>query len=138
MNWKLKYMTTPWVDQGRETGKGLDCWGLVVAVYKERLGKDLNPYPTMSLAQRPQEAARVLTEQANEADTGVNEWTPVDTPKDYDLVLMSKGKYFLHVGIYLEQDGGVIMHSYQGGNTVIQPLADCNESWAKLKFYRHD
>lgn len=138
MDWKDKYMVTPWVDQGREVGKGLDCWGLVVAIYLEKMGVELNPYPTMSLASHPRAVAKLIRDEGGRSAKGENGWTKTDTPKDFDLVLLFRGTRSVHVGVYLEQDGGIIMHSYQGGNTVLQRVSNCSDEWAALKYYRHD
>ena len=62
MNAFDRYVGIPYADKGRETGNGdaLDCWGLLVKVYREQLGIELPSYSDRYVTAADREALNVL------------------------------------------------------------------------------
>jgi cell wall-associated NlpC family hydrolase len=103
---------------------GCDCWGLVVLVYRELLGKELPLYSDyrINVADREEIAALLAG-----APSG---WTEVDGRhiRLFDLALMLTLGQEAHVG--LVAGSGLVLHSS------VQLGRSCAERTASLRFGR--
>lgn len=102
----------------------LDCWGLVVDVYKEMLGITLNEYTDLS--QQDMSKALMYERQAGR-------FREVDEPRDYDVIAFFIGGRLFHVGIWLK---GKILHTSQKKNCRYETL-DYRVSLSKMRIYRY-
>lgn len=80
--WASLWVGTPYAEIGFDRG-GCHCWGLVVAVYAERLGIDLPRHA--ELTGRDLRAAARAFALGRCADP----WRPVEVPDDLDVVMMT-------------------------------------------------
>ena len=100
--WAGKYIG---VEFDRDRDKGQDCWGLVRAVYRDRLGvelpeySDVSPYSLIQIARALKRVSRELYSEV-----------PLDAVKPFDIVVMwgrfedKKGQLHrapLHVGVMI-------------------------------------
>lgn len=102
----------------------LDCWGLVVDVYREMLGIILNEYTDLS--QQDMSKALMYERQAGR-------FIEVDEPRDYDVIAFFIGGRLFHVGIWLK---GKILHTSQKKNCRYETL-DYRVSLSKMRIYRY-
>lgn len=102
----------------------LDCWGLVVDVYREMLGITLNEYTDLSQADMSK--ALMYERQAGR-------FIEVDESRDYDVIAFFIGGRLFHVGIWLK---GKILHTSQKKNCRYETL-DSRVSLSKMRIYRY-
>lgn len=125
-----RYVGIPYVDKGR--GDALDCWGLLVKVYREQLGIELPSYSDRYVTAADREALDALI--AGE----LGPWLPVVTGQErtFDAVLMREGRFARHIGVVTEP--GRLLHvSSDGICSAIERYRDGALKNRVLGFYRH-
>lgn len=122
----LRYIGKPYSD----TGDGPDefnCWGLLRYIQKNEFGRDL-PVITIGDAE---ETRRIHNESLCNAD-----YVVVSEPIHGDCVLL-RGGDCPHVGVYLEIDGGGVLHSLGGVGVVWTPMQRLNSlGYSRRVYYR--
>ena len=125
MHWAFDYIGLPWIRGDH------DCWGFVRRVQLERFGRsvpafDMDAYNSLACAR----AVAANPERIN--------WQSVTTPKEGDCVLLAHAKHPSHVGVWVEVDGGGVLHCLQSSGVVFQSVKSLKASgWGHLEFYRH-
>lgn len=114
--WVNDYVGVPFVENGR-TRDGWDCWGLVLAVYRDRLGLELPDYrwsppygPLEKLA-----AFGVAVDRVKFLDLAA----PIDGPEAWAIGLVRANNRPHHVGVSI---GGGVLHAQRYGGTVYVPV----------------
>lgn len=110
-----------------------NCWSVVRQIRRDLFGCDGIPPVNADLIKHPERRQEAF--RSGYAEAG---WHPVDTPKDGDLVVMTKPHDF-HVGIYLVCGGrGLVWHSDLGHDLVSETILEVTHlrRW-KLSFYRY-
>ena len=65
-------------------------------------------------------------------------WEQIDRPEDGCAVLMSRNRYPVHIGMWLDIDGGKVLHCAQGMGVVFQNRqALAFDGWTGLTFWRY-
>lgn len=129
-HWAETYLGRPWVS-GAAGPDAYDCYGLVRAVYAGRFGVAL---PVLEVdAARPLAAARAMRDFE-----GYGAWVSVDgRPAEGDVIQMGHARHPHHVGIWIDADGGRVLHSVEGTGVLAQPLASLRlHGWNILTIYR--
>jgi len=123
-HWAINYIGEPWI-----AGEH-DCYAFARRVWREQFGMEVPLVDfdaTSALA-----CQRALAKQPERAN-----WQPVETPREGDAVLISKGKRPSHVGVWISANGGAVLHCAQGVGVICQGLASLNTSgWHVLGYYR--
>ena len=129
MHWAEHYIGRPWVS-GESGPAAFDCWGLVRAVYADHYGLFL---PAVDVdAASPLAVRRALSGGAER-----DRWYLVHLPADGDVVLMGHAQHPHHVGLWLDCDGGGILHSVRGAGVVFSARpALAASGWNIHGFYR--
>lgn len=137
--WAARFIGLPFTDGGRDAFSGVDCWGLVRLVMKERAGIDLSGYSTISEAD-----FAAVSHAIDEAKSG-NEWTHVPTgeQKALDVVEMSlparNGNRVsflpLHVGLLVTNSW--MLHTELATGSRLSPITDKQIAKRILGFWRH-
>ena len=109
MNWWAQYVGIPFGDGPGE----LHCWGLVRAVYLDRLGVDLPAYGEIS-AHDLLRAARAM---AAGKDDG---WREVTDIQALDVCLMGSVRLVVHVGVMI--DSRRLLHVQEASAAVVVPV----------------
>lgn len=131
MHWSIQYVGKAWLAGGRGPD-AFDCWGLIWEVYRTRYGIELPQYPNMDPAHH------LAVGKAIDAGTRAQEWEQVATPFEGCVVAMSQRRIFHHVGLFLNADGGLILHAHDRGNVVAQKRASLTRSgWHKVAYFKH-
>lgn len=131
MHWISQYVGKKWVSgaRGPET---FDCWGLVFWVYKKHFGISLPEYPGVD----PTDTSKVSHLLRNAAGSG--QWARLEKPVDGCAVAMSRNREFHHVGVFVEVDGGLIVHAADGLNVVAQSVfAVKRAGFIRIEFFKH-
>lgn len=124
-----KYIGRPWA-AGAQGGESFDCWGFVRYVLKHEYG-----YNVPQVNVNPECLRDVL--HAFRADLAFQAFIEVTTPKDGDVVLMRQAKNPVHAGLWLEIDGGGVLHCVRNSGVVFQNIRSLNASgWFLDSFYR--
>lgn len=101
----------------------LDCWGLIVDVYREIL--DINLHDYTDLTQRDMNKGLMY-----ERDSG--RFAEVKEPQDYDIVAFFINGRLYHVGLWI---GGRILHTSQQRNCRYELLD--RVSLSQKRYYRY-
>jgi cell wall-associated NlpC family hydrolase len=122
-HWAMEYIGLPWSSE-------FDCWGFFRHVQRERFGRNL-PAIRLEDYRLPAKSKMISThpERAN--------WKEIETPEEGDGALMLTGNRDAHVGIYVDIDGGRILHSDQPLGGMLTPVDRLREDYTHIKFYRY-
>ena len=104
----------PFVSQGRSTTSGMDCWGLVMEVYRH-YGVKLPDFSVDAFA----------FDKINEltgTEIATRAWEEIHEPETPSVVLMRiHPKYITHAGVYI--GGGKIIHTRKTVGAIITPTS---------------
>lgn len=65
-------------------------------------------------------------------------WAKTDSPSNGDAVLMAHCKYPSHVGLWLDVDGGGVLHCIRGEGVVFSTLSSLKVSgWGRVEFFSY-
>lgn len=104
-HWAERYIGRPWAS-GANGPDSFDCWGLVREVERDHFGRELPDAPDR----------QALIDTAREV-LGAQAWVRTIAPIEGDGVIMRMGPQ-VHVGVYLEADGGGVLHAVEGVGVV--------------------
>jgi cell wall-associated NlpC family hydrolase len=111
--WTDAYIGIPFKREGHDRN-GLDCWRLIVLIYKERLGIELPSYKD-AYSERSRESlcevARLMREERTK-------WQKVFDPRPFDIVHLRVGDLAHHVGIVIDRSR--MLHIMEGINSMIE------------------
>ena len=125
------YVGIPYLRNGRDDLTGLDCWGLVRAVYARELAISLPAYGDADAGSLLSAARKVAGVASG------HPWLPVDAPQDMDVVLMRHSMHSRfpgHVGLWWR---GRVLHSIGGTNSALVRADHHSVAWRILGFRRH-
>ena len=105
----------PWI-AGARGPDAYDCWGLFLAVQRQHFGRELPEIPVDALDLRA-----VL--DAFTAHPERQRWQPVSAAEEGDAVLMRQARDPVHIGVWLDIDGGGVLHAVRHAGVVFQTLA---------------
>ena len=132
-HWANRYLGKPW-EKAAEGPHAYDCYGLVRAIYRDFLQIDL---PLFDIAAMSPVAIR----RDMHTEAGSGRWQPLDFDteplRDFDVLLMSYAKRAHHVGIWVEVDGGRVLHALEGAGVVAPSWHSLPMSgWRVIEAYR--
>lgn len=107
-----------------------DCWGVVCFGFKQKFDLDLDRHLEIPTA-NPKSFHRVV---AKEIKTG--NWQQVQQPEDGCLVLMSAARLWHHVGMWLDINGGRVLHSRDGIGVSLDNRHELN-NFNKVEFWKY-
>ena len=119
----------PWL-VGAAGPDAFDCWGLFVTVQHQCFGREIpqNPVDATNL--------RAVLEAFN-GHPERQRWQPVIAVEEGDAVLMRQSRYPVHIGVWLDIDGGGVLHAVRHAGVVFQTLAALDaHGWRIEGYYR--
>ena len=129
-HWATTYLGKPW----RVASSGpdaFDCWGLVVDIQRRLDGRELELIHT-----NPDNLRHLIRTIRDHPIR--QQWQPVATPREGDIALMRQSRHPVHVGVWLEVDGGGILHCAQACGVVFQNLHSLRLcGWHIESFYQY-
>lgn len=123
-HWASDYIGDPYDAQTH------DCWAFCRRVWAEQFNLAV---PVVSVSAHSLRAITRAFSRHAERDL----WTPVDTPQEGDAVLLAHSRYPSHIGIWVDADGGGVLHCQHPMGVVFSRRdALARAGWARLQFYR--
>ena len=136
----LRYVGIPYKSGGDSETEGFDCWTFVKHFLKNEFDILLDYSPTREQIESYKDAARWISsgvEKELKQKCSVEECELSDLQHG-GIVLMGKGSYVTHIGVYI--GGGYVIHcqdSKTGGQVVIWPLRVVKKNYINLQGYNH-
>lgn len=128
-HWSVQYIGLPWAAYGQGPDE-FDCWAFVRHVQRIHFGRDL-PIIDVDANDRAAVCLAFATNQERQR------WMRVDTPQEGDCVLVYKGAVADHVGMWLELDGGKVLHAVPRMGVVSTSVRALQRlGWNPIEFYR--
>lgn len=119
----------PW-KLGAQGPEAFDCWSLLRHVEAQAFGRDL-PLVALPENTRPDRVAAALAGHPKRSL-----WRQVPRPSHGGGVEMTSVRTPLHVGVWLELDGGLVLHCAAGvGVSLDSMLALRAMGWNGIKYY---
>lgn len=130
MHWANHYLGLPWVSGGTGPDE-FDCWGFVRHIMREHFNHEV---PVIDVDATNLRSVLTAFRQHPELERyEVHQ----DNPQLGDVVLMRHTKHPTHCGIWIDADGGGVLHCSRGSGVVFQSLQSLkNTGWSGVVFYR--
>ena len=126
--WTDDYIGIPYCVNGRDRD-GIDCYGLIVLVYREQLSVTLPDQTDVVCGSSALDIRRARRAIA----VGRDVWQRVDDCRPFDVVLLRSGAHIAHVGIVVNRRQ--MLHSIGGVATTIEDFT--GPLWAhRVEEYR--
>ena len=129
-SWTARYVGIPYLESGRDRN-GLDCWGLVVLIWREQYGFDLPAYDGPHWAKgadRAAIAAAIEAEQARYVEV------PAGQEREGDGILLRMMGLPLHIGLVVTP--GWMIHTHETAAVCIENYRGAAWSRRVLGFRR--
>ena len=108
-----------------------DCWGLAQIIQRELFGRDMPTIDTPPDDNSPKTMIKFIREHHAR-----KQWAKAEGPAHGRLVEMSRSNLPFHIGVYLDIDGGGILHSAQGIGVGFDPLIImASQGWRGLTYH---
>lgn len=121
----ISYLGNPWLE-GATGPHEFDCWGLLRYIMRHHYGKIVEQIPLGN-------PAAILDVVQGKLTYG--EWVQLDEPKDGCGALLRGGSE-PHVGVWLQNDGGGVLHSIKGSGVVYSNKRDLKVlMFPRVKYY---
>lgn len=128
-HWAAKYVGIPY-EAGARGPVNYDCWGIIQLIYQQEKGIVLPELAGLS--------AEKLAEIHNAIVVESQSWIDVAVPTEGCVVCMSTGSIMHHVGVFIESNGGRVLHSKPGHNVIVEtPRSLKLRGLRILKYYQH-
>jgi cell wall-associated NlpC family hydrolase len=130
-NWVNDYIGIPFVDHGRSIA-GWDCWGLVRHVLHEHYGKMLpNFCGAYEQAENGREIAALI-----DCSRPLLQAERVERPQSGDLALLTFRGHPCHIGVYLADGQGWLLHVLPRAGTVLDRVDSIRNNRRLEGYYR--
>jgi cell wall-associated NlpC family hydrolase len=128
VHWVYEYIGKPYV-KGSFGPDSFDCWGLVWTVYKNRFEIELPRFLFVD-NQSALDIRRAMKENARQ-------YEELAQPEEGCIVGIGQGRELSHVGIWIESDGGLVLHA-TAPRVLAQSLKALRlAGFQKIQFYKH-
>lgn len=132
-HWAQCYIGKPWVS-GARGPEAFDCWGLLRWIYSVHYGVELPLFPGVD-ATNPLAVGHAMSAELGRP---CSPWERIERPIEGCGVAMGAGKRFHHVGVWLEADGGLVLHAARKRNVTAQGLSSLrNSGISNIAYFKH-
>lgn len=108
----------------------LDCWGLAVLVERDLFGR------TLPLIPEPPADQTALVQFVAEHTAARKQWQVVPSPVHGGVVELARSQDPFHIGVYLNIDGGGLLHTLRHGGVRFDSLLALRASgWRRMVFH---
>lgn len=129
-HWSAPFVGLPYVEFGRDR-RGVDCWGLAVFVYAERLGITLPSYSGRYTSVEEHAELAALIGDVTSAGT----WSEAAYPRAFDIAVFRRGREETHVGIVVSP--GLMLHTSVGDHSRLEHYGTGRWGHRLSGIYRH-
>lgn len=128
-HWVNNYIGRPW-GKGAQGPDAYDCYGLARDVMLRHYGVSLPPIDEDCTS-----LLKMVRALSNHP--GWSLFEEVDTPRGGDLVKMIKYAHPDHVGVWVDIEGGGVLHAMRGHGVVFDtPILLNAVGWVRLGYFR--
>ena len=132
-HWANDYIGIPW-EKGAQGPDSYDCWAFVRMVQERHFGRVLPAIYVDALNLR--EVTRNFKQHAEREHWAL--LSESEPRQDGDAVLMAHSSSPSHVGVFLTNDGGGVLHCVRGIGVIYSNMVNLhNAGWGHLEFYRY-
>ena len=128
--WVDNYLTTPYLDGGRDPDVGVDCWGSVRYV----LHKFFEVPLLKAFGSIQAEDKASMTKAYREIK---KTFTPCE-PKPGAIAAGFNGVLLIHVGVVIEENGLKVLHTGAKLGMSKSKIRDFNRLFLKVKYYEYN
>lgn len=121
-----KYIGVPWVNRGEST-KGIDCWGLVLASYREIEGIELPQISGYSNEECP--TAQAVTKK------DLSQFSEAQPANGAIMCIFDDNDQMIHVGRCLL---GRVLHASAGLGVKWSTYSALNKIHKNMRYYKYD
>lgn len=115
---------------GAQGPEAYDCWSLLRHVEREVFGRVL-PQVVLPEKTGPDRIAEILSSHPKRSL-----WRQAAAPSHGGGVEMTSVRAPLHVGVWLDLDGGLVLHCAQGAGVSLDSLLNLKAlGWSRFRFY---
>lgn len=115
---------------GAQGPEAYDCYSATRALQSGIFDRDM---PEFAI---PETAGRWAIAAAMTVHPERRKWTSVERPVDGAIVTMARNEIGYHIGTWLQEDGGVIVHAMESVGVVASRLIELEaEGWRKFRFH---
>lgn len=119
----IQYLGLPWIEGQR------DCWLFFREIQAKHYGRTV-PIVDVDVMDIRDVIHKV------DAEKKVH-WEQIGKPEDGCSVLMSRNRYPVHIGMWLDIDGGKVLHCAQGMGVVFQNRQALKfDGWTGITYWR--
>jgi cell wall-associated NlpC family hydrolase len=129
LEWINDYVGVPYRPNGRDRA-GWDCWGLVVAVYRERLGLELPDYRWQA-PYSPLDRLRGFSSACESLLGGLT--LELEAPELWAMAMVYASHRPHHIGVVV---GPGVLHAARYGGTIFDPLDRFARNNARVQWLR--
>ena len=119
----IQYLGLPWIEGRR------DCWLFFREIQAKHYGR-IVPIVDVDVMDIRDVIHKVDAEKKAH-------WEQIGKPEDGCAVLMSRNRYPVHIGMWLDIDGGKVLHCAQGMGVVFQNRQALKfDGWTGITYWR--
>lgn len=120
----IQYLGLPWIEGQR------DCWLFFREIQAKHYGRTV-PIVDVDVMDIRDVIHKVDAEKKAH-------WEQIGKPEDGCAVLMSRNRYPVHIGMWLDIDGGKVLHCAQGIGVVFQNRQALKfDGWTGITYWRY-
>lgn len=115
---------------GAQGPEAYDCYGAARALQRGVFGREMPKFAIPGTAGRWAIAAAIAAHPERE------NWIEIDAPEDGALVTMARHQQGYHMGVWLADDDGLVIHAVESAGVVASRLIELEaEGWRKFRFH---
>ena len=120
----IQYLGLPWIEGQR------DCWLFFREIQAKHYGR-IVPIVDVDVMD--------IRDVIHKVDAEIKaHWEQIGKPEDGCAVLMSRNRYPVHIGMWLDIDGGKVLHCAQGMGVVFQNRQALKfDGWTGITYWRY-
>lgn len=130
-HWGAQYVGLPYALSAADIGDGFNCWSFFLHVQAQHYGRALSVEQDAEL-QSPWDRRRIVRNRAH-----YERWMPAAVPQDGGAVVMGRRRYASHIGVWVDVDGGKVLHALEGVGVVASSLLQVKELWRNVEFFSY-
>lgn len=115
---------------GAQGGDAVDCYSCTKILQRAVFGRDMPEFTMPAQAGRSAIAAAIAVHPERQ------QWVEVEQPVDGAIVTMARNICGYHLGTWLDDDGGVVIHAIEDCGVVADTLPSLEAiGWRKFRFH---
>lgn len=115
---------------GAQGPDAFDCYSVARQLQRDLFGRDMPAFDMPGNAGRMAIAAAI----AEHPERG--HWAEIARPRDGALVTMARNGCGYHLGTWLAEDGGIVVHAIEGAGVCADTMLSLQTAgWRRLRFH---